>query len=146
MRCRFVFPLLRAQFAVNSKELFISGLHFAIISDCRTSFHFGDPLSGTLSNKNPVLECQVGVIYQIPVACKFVYISQTARCFNDRALEHKRNIKNTMNVVLCPLNIHRSALTAICVAMAALSKIIYGLSRNPSRLRAGKALVGYPIC
>ncbi|CAN8002292.1 unnamed protein product, partial [Ixodes hexagonus] len=42
------------------------------------------------NHRNPAIECQEGVVYNIPLACGFSYIGQTGRCVNERLMEHKR--------------------------------------------------------
>lgn len=39
-------------------------------------------------------KCAKRVVYEVPMACSVSYIGQTGRCFNDRAVEHARAIKN----------------------------------------------------
>lgn len=39
-------------------------------------------------------DCRMGVVYEIPLSCKRVYIGQTGRCFNERAREHNWAVEN----------------------------------------------------
>lgn len=40
------------------------------------------------------VDCQVGVIYKIPLTCGKVYIGQSGRCVNERLREHDLSMKN----------------------------------------------------
>lgn len=42
---------------------------------------------------HPVGDCIKEVVYEIPVACWLRYLRQTVRCFNERILQHLRNIR-----------------------------------------------------
>ncbi|MCZ6925265.1 MAG: hypothetical protein O7D30_08145 [Rickettsia endosymbiont of Ixodes persulcatus] len=39
------------------------------------------------------VDCKEGVVYKKPLGCGFKCVGQTARCVNDRLVEHKRNVK-----------------------------------------------------
>lgn len=41
----------------------------------------------------PLVQCAVGVVYKIPLACGRSYIGQTGRCLNDRLRENAQNLK-----------------------------------------------------
>lgn len=52
----------------------------------------------SLCNKkhaNPVVQCDVGVVYATPFSCGRSYVGQTGRCVNDRIREHQLSIKNS---------------------------------------------------
>ncbi|XP_070380831.1 uncharacterized protein [Dermacentor albipictus] len=44
-----------------------------------------------IKHTKALVECDVGVVYSIPLACGKCYIGQTGRCLNERLLEHRRN-------------------------------------------------------
>lgn len=44
-------------------------------------------------HKHPVDDCIEGVIYEIPVACGVPYVKRTARCLNERMMDHMRNVR-----------------------------------------------------
>ena len=44
-------------------------------------------------HKNKYVQCEKGVVYNIPLSCGRVYIGQTGRCVNHRAREHAANIR-----------------------------------------------------
>ncbi|XP_040067690.1 uncharacterized protein LOC115312851, partial [Ixodes scapularis] len=46
------------------------------------------------AHREKSVPCNVGVVYEVPLACGFKYVGQTSRCLNDRLTEHKRNVKN----------------------------------------------------
>ena len=45
------------------------------------------------AHRDKSVDCKEGVVYEIPLECGFKYVGQTARCVNDRLVEHKRNVK-----------------------------------------------------
>lgn len=46
----------------------------------------------TKKHRDPVATSETGVLYEIPVACDQVYISQIGCCFNEGAAQHKRHV------------------------------------------------------
>ncbi|XP_040071196.1 uncharacterized protein LOC115320437 [Ixodes scapularis] len=46
------------------------------------------------NHREKSVDCENGVVYEIPLECGFKYVGQTSRCINDRLSEHKRNVKN----------------------------------------------------
>lgn len=47
----------------------------------------------TKSHATPFVQCEEGVVYEIPLSCKKSYIGQTGRCLNDRLREHANSLK-----------------------------------------------------
>uniref|UniRef100_A0A131YVF8 Tick transposon n=1 Tax=Rhipicephalus appendiculatus TaxID=34631 RepID=A0A131YVF8_RHIAP len=48
----------------------------------------------TTNHETKFTKCTSDVVYEIPLSCGRVYIRQTGQCFNDRARQHKNNVKN----------------------------------------------------
>ncbi|XP_072142758.1 uncharacterized protein [Dermacentor andersoni] len=48
----------------------------------------------SIQHQNKFTECRTRVVYRIPLSCGRSYIGQTGRCFNERAMEHCRNLRN----------------------------------------------------
>lgn len=42
---------------------------------------------------NVFVECQVGIVYRIPLTCGKVYVGQSGRCINDRLREHAASLR-----------------------------------------------------
>lgn len=45
------------------------------------------------AHREKSVECDSGVVYEIPLECRFKYAGQTSKCLNDRLTEHKHNVK-----------------------------------------------------
>ena len=48
----------------------------------------------TTNHETKFTKCTSDIVYEIPLSCGRVYIGQTGQCFNDRARQHKNNVKN----------------------------------------------------
>ena len=49
-------------------------------------------VSCTKKHRAPFQDCEVGVVYSIPLSCGKRYIGQTGRCINERFREHASNV------------------------------------------------------
>ncbi|XP_049276158.1 uncharacterized protein LOC125760315 [Rhipicephalus sanguineus] len=49
------------------------------------------PLIYDVKHRVKFVQCQKGVVYNIPLSCGKVYIGQTGRCLNERLREHSNN-------------------------------------------------------
>ena len=49
----------------------------------------------TVNHANRFVDCNVGVVYRIPLTCGRVYIGQTGRCVNERMREHDLALRST---------------------------------------------------
>lgn len=55
----------------------------------------------SISPKNAAGDCNIGVVYERPVACGHVDIRQTGRCFKDDVTELKRSVKMRQQAHFC---------------------------------------------
>ena len=55
------------------------------------------PLICDVNHRVKFVQCQKGVVYNIPLSCGKVYIGQTGRCLNEHLREHSNNVRNGNN-------------------------------------------------
>lgn len=46
----------------------------------------------SVGHQNKYVKCDRGVVYRVSLACRRVYVGQTARCVNSRLREHQNNV------------------------------------------------------
>lgn len=80
-----------------------------------------------------LVDCKVGVVYNIPLACGKRYIGQTGRCINERLLEHRRTVTSISGGGHLADHIRRCSYKPACKAFLEETSVLRKFRTQKSR-------------
>lgn len=86
-----------------------------------------------IKHTKALVECDVGVVYSIPLACGKCYIGQTGRCLNERLLEHRRNATSLSGAGHLADHIRRCSHKPACKAFFERTRVLRKYSNQKNR-------------